>query len=190
MAKGSAHEREFCKKLSLWWSDGQDDFVFWRTDASGGRATSRARKGLKTNGRCGDLCAVDERGQPLIKLITFELKRGYNSVTPTDLIDCDKPCTNNKKAPRFGDFVKQTEEAAERAGTPYWMLVHRRDKRKEMVYMPMTLFRALDSAPSSTIGLLDSTKISTQQGVIIGIELVCLLEGVEPEHIRKLARKL
>src|SRR3954464_11883516 len=88
--KGASFERDLCKRLSLWWTDGERDDVFWRTSQSGGRATSRTKKGKKTKNSYGDICAVDPIGQPLLDLITFEVKRGYNKDSFTDLLDKPK----------------------------------------------------------------------------------------------------
>src|SRR5262245_2386383 len=50
-AKGSKFERDLCRQLSLWWSDGKRDDVFWRASQSGGRAKFRGRRGLQTHGQ-------------------------------------------------------------------------------------------------------------------------------------------
>jgi hypothetical protein len=48
MAKGSSFEREIAKLLSLWWSEGMRDDVFYRSHASGGRFTMRRKSGKDT----------------------------------------------------------------------------------------------------------------------------------------------
>lgn len=57
-AKGSAFEREVCKALSRWVTNGEREDVFWRSAMSGGRATV-ARGKVR---QCGDITAVAEEG--------------------------------------------------------------------------------------------------------------------------------
>ena len=63
--KGSRFERQFCRLLSLAWSEGRDDSVFWR------RAT------FKQKGRmfqfCGDVVQINTSDYPRC-YCTFELK--------------------------------------------------------------------------------------------------------------------
>jgi len=42
MAKGGEFERDISRFLSRWWTYGERDDVFWRTSASGARATTRS----------------------------------------------------------------------------------------------------------------------------------------------------
>jgi hypothetical protein len=76
--KGSSFEREFCKELSLWWTDGKDKDVFWRTHSSG------ARHGISEE--CGDVMAVKECGHPLMDKVMFELKHWNRNDLLLDLI--------------------------------------------------------------------------------------------------------
>jgi hypothetical protein len=130
--KGSAFEREFAKKLSLWWSEGKADDWFWRVGGSGGRATNRAKQGKSTSNGCGDIGAQCHEAQRLLNVVTFELKRGYNSTTIQDLLD--KPNGPNQ----MRDFIEQAKRSASTAGTPYWILVLKRDKREELIVTNMT----------------------------------------------------
>jgi len=78
-AKGAAFERDICRRLSLWYTNGKQDDVFWRSAISGGRATTSGRttyfyhsKGKRPRiGRreakelphvAGDVCAVHPEG--------------------------------------------------------------------------------------------------------------------------------
>jgi len=119
-AKGSAYERTLAKELSLWWSVGERDDLFWRSSQSGGRATQRAKQGKKTANACGDLCAQDAAGQKLLDLFTIEIKRGYNTLHIYDILEGGKGGMNA--------FVAQSAKAASLAGTPYWLLIHKRDR--------------------------------------------------------------
>ena len=53
--KGGNFERDICKALSLWYTYGEDDNIFWRTSGSGNRATVRTKKGQKTKYDYGDI---------------------------------------------------------------------------------------------------------------------------------------
>ena len=132
--KGSGFERDVCRQLSTWWTgDPEEDVVFWRTSTSGARATSRRRAGKKTTrAHHGDLAALNDDAAVLTRLITFELKRGYKTAVVHDLLDGPP-----QKNPRpLEAFFLQAKEAAEGAGTPYWAVIHRRDRCLPLIYLP------------------------------------------------------
>ena len=137
--KGSAFEREICKKLSLWFSGGTAEDWYWRTAGSGARATTRAKSGKTTRGHYGDICATCPEAEPLLKKITFELKRGYNHATLQDLFD--RPETAAKQT--WQKWIEQARKSAAAAGTPYWAIISRRDRCREIITMPRSLDRRL-----------------------------------------------
>lgn len=141
--KGSGFERELCRLLTAWWTGDPDrDVIFWRTSQSGGRATFRRRSGKATNqSHCGDVTALGKPGRILTRLITIELKRGYNKATANDVIDCPAGRVQQK----IEEFFQQAVEAADAAKTPYWMIIHKRDMRRSVVYLPLDLFERLDA---------------------------------------------
>jgi len=71
--KGSAYEREVCKRLSLWVSGGKSTDLFWRSAMSGGRATVAHRKGQKVR-QSGDITAVAPEGHALTDFYFLECK--------------------------------------------------------------------------------------------------------------------
>jgi len=144
MAKGSGFERYICKLLSKWWTDGKRDDVFWRTAGSGARATIRSKTKKKTFGQYGDIQATDPIGQPLTDLCTIEIKRGYSKSTFADLIE-DSTVANAKPC-MYAQFIQQAKEDARKAGVPYWLLIIKRDRRKEMVIIPHNFSRVLARA--------------------------------------------
>jgi len=77
--KGSNFERDLCKLLSLWWSEGKRDDLLWRTAGSGARATTRRKKGKQTTNATGDIMSTDPSTKPLLKVCCFELKRGFST---------------------------------------------------------------------------------------------------------------
>lgn len=124
MGKGADQEREISVKLSLWWSDGVRDDLFWRSTGSGGRATQRAKLGKRTANSYGDICATDAQGQAFLDVTTIESKRGFNDSTIQDLLD-----KKNRKGGMW-DMVHQAQRDASLAGVKYWTLIHRRDRRE------------------------------------------------------------
>lgn len=139
MAKGGQFERMLCKDLSLWWTGGEDESCFWRTSMSGGRSTVRHRKGKQTRGHCGDICSTDHEGAPLTDLVTIEAKRGISKATIHDLLDKKA----DAKQQTYEEWCYQALNAAARAKTRYWMIVHRRDKRDALVLVHFDLFTFL-----------------------------------------------
>lgn len=137
-ARGREFERWFCSELSRWWT--QDlttprDDIFWRTAGSGGRATSRGKLGKNTANANGDICALDPLGQPFLDLITVELKRGRNRISPGDLLDC-----MSKSAQQlWEEWIEQAVRSADIAGSFSWMVVTRRDRRRTLVTVPWHL---------------------------------------------------
>lgn len=104
--KGSSFEREICKRLSLAWTDGERDDVFWRTSGSGARATCRFGRGKATANQYGDICATDPVGVPLTDCFVFELKCGYGRWDLLDLLDGRGPLPK---------FLEQATETARMA---------------------------------------------------------------------------
>jgi len=137
--KGNTHERLVASQLSLWWTDGRQDDIFFRSASSGGRATQRAKKGQTTANAAGDLAAMTKEGQEFLDFITVEIKRGYNTISVADLYE--------KVSGGFWDFIDQAKKAASIAGTPYWMVIHKRDRRDAVIVMPaaaLHIYSSLD----------------------------------------------
>lgn len=72
--KGSSFEREVCNDLSRLILPNSDETVFWRTAMSGGRATSRFKKGKKDARQIGDITSVHPAGDWFIALFMVECK--------------------------------------------------------------------------------------------------------------------
>lgn len=72
-AKGSAFERDICRRLSLWVSNGQHVDLFWRSAMSGGRATVQRKKGVSIR-QSGDITAVAPEGHALTDRFYIECK--------------------------------------------------------------------------------------------------------------------
>ncbi len=137
--KGSGFEREVCKLLSRWWTNGKRDDVFWRTAGSGAMAKTRSKRNKKTFGQCGDVQATDPIGQPLINVCSIELKRGYSRNTFSDLIE--KP--DNAAEQAYEKFFNQAVEDHKNAESLSWMLIAKRDRKQPLVFIPQKFYKLL-----------------------------------------------
>ena len=187
-AKGGAYEREICKLLSKWWTDGVRDDVFWRSASSGGRATRRTAKGKDTYGQYGDIQAVDPIGLPLTQLCTIEVKRGYSDCSVADLFDSPL----SRKQTKWEGFVIQAFTSHKGQETPYWVLIHRRDKQQAMIYIPRRLARALDLqlyelCPYAVmrLGVKEDGGLRTPM-TIVALQLEHFCQSISPKTIIRL----
>ncbi len=138
--KGSKFERDIGPLLSLWWTHGKRDDVFWRRD-SGARAKRRSREGKHTFGAHGDICAIDPVGVPLTNICTIELKNGYGKWSLMDVVD-KPPMKKNQKNETLQPFEKFLNQILEdcKAVNTYPILITKRDKRQEVIILAHSLF--------------------------------------------------
>ena len=179
--KGSSFEREICKKLSLWWTEGERDDVFWRTAGSGAMAKVRSKSRKTTFGQYGDIQATDPIGQPLINLCSIELKRGYSKTTFADIID--KP--EKAKPQQYELFIEQASTDAKNAKSPYWLLITKRDRREALVTMPWNLYR--NFKPLFKNLKRNSCKLYYGDCLVFIVTLEDFLSKIHPNDIRELA---
>lgn len=128
MAKGQQFERDICRKLSLWISEGKDDSLLWRTSNSGGRATVRGKKGKRTQGQYGDIAAIHPSAEWLTRYFTFELKRGYPKASLHDLID--------RRPSLWWKWIEKAKKTAKQAGSKTWAIIHKRNHGLAIIVMP------------------------------------------------------
>lgn len=204
MAKGSEFEREFCKDLSLWWTDQERDDIFWRSSNSGGRATVRAKVGRTTAGQYGDVAAIDFDGLPLLELMTMELKRGYSKNTIQDLVDKK----DSAAVQVWEKWIHQTITSATLAGSKSWLMVVRRDRRDTIVFFPTQFYEFLKTKTcfqNQPVPLLrlqtkikpeDKTECSSFNISNDSVVCDCVLmrwenwkRGIKPSILRKLTEK-
>lgn len=149
--KGPAYEREFCKQLSLWWSHGKKDDVFWRTPGSGARATVRMKVGMLTADSYGDVGAVRAMGKPLTKTTLIELKRGYTGkkgsgsqrhISFLTMIDTPK-IGKRKKKPVLIEWWKKAQKERKKAGRKRVFIVFRRDRKESCLVISRKFFLKL-----------------------------------------------
>lgn len=179
--KGNPFEREICNRLSEWWA-GRDD-VFWRTGGSGGRGTVRGRKGKSTAGGCGDVCALDHVGKPLMDLVTFEIKRGYSKFTPFDLLDRSKTA----KKQQWEEWIEKAILSQQNAKSKYWAIISRRDQREATIAMPFGLYNWLNLSNKAMVSL--STKLRDKTNIAMAIiKLEDFFDEINPKQLmRRLA---
>lgn len=148
--KGGNFEREMSKKISLWASHGEHDDWVWRTSSSGARAKTRAKQGKKTSNSYGDLKPEDMRAFFLFKKSIWELKNGYKNWCVLDLIDNTKIKANQKKEKiqTLESFAIQSAEDAKNARVPYPIILTKKDKHEEVIWLPIMLFDKFPDLPN------------------------------------------
>ena len=130
--KGGAFERDVCKKLSLFVTEGKNENIFWRSAMSGGRATLQTKKGTINKSQCGDITAISEEGFPYIERYFFECKT-YKTLSLNNLI-YNKNTTDslldfwNKNFDKANELGKELILIAKENGKPSIICIH--SKRK------------------------------------------------------------
>lgn len=147
--KGSSFEREFAKRLSLWWTDNEMDDVFWRSSNSGGRATLRGKSNQSTYMQAGDIAATRPEGNLLLEVMTFELKRGYPKCNIHDSLDK----MDSHKPTQWEMFWQQSRTSATLNKSFSHVLITKRDRRQAMIWMPRNLRVSLGVIPSVSFHL-------------------------------------
>lgn len=190
-AKGSAFERRICQQLGLWWTRGKRDDIFWRSSNSGGRATTRHRRGKRTFGQYGDVQATDPIGQPLLDVCTIELKKGYNQHTIGDMLDKKKTAAQQK----WEMWIEKAMDDSDAAGTAYFLLITCRDRRVPIVFLPRDFVSALERHTKATLSvrgcrprirLVTPLKLKSGKeswGVFYGMQFDMFLNRVSPTDI-------
>lgn len=182
--KGSSFERKLCVRLSEWWSNDRRADIFYRSHASGARATSRAKRGRKTANSYGDICALDPSGLPFLKFATVELKRGYNSHTLHDLMDRPKGAALQK----WEQWIIQAEKDSKLAGSLGWMIINQRDRRDALVVMDGYLYNLLER-PLEDARMEFCWTFNGRPCGIVTVLLEVFLGEVTPRQIKKLVEE-
>lgn len=203
--KGGAFERQTCRDLSEWLSEGKRDDLLWRSSMSGGRATVRGRKGKTTAGHYGDVAATCPQGEPLTRAFAIELKRGYGSF-PTARPDCLMDRPNGCGQQVFEAFVQQAESAREASGAFGWWLVYQRDKRNAVLFTERRVEKKLKALGAFTFRpsvrltleaqlrfeLTENKKLTRvwyPQYRLVGFDFQEFLDLVPPNVVRRIAKE-
>lgn len=159
--KGSRFERDICKFLSLWWTKGKRDDIYYRTAGSGARATNRSKQGKTTANSAGDVGALDSLGEPFLKKVSVEIKRGYNQVETQHTVDV----TPSSKLPVLHEWIEQAKQSKRNAGATWWIVIHKRDSKDVVVHFPWSLLVHLskqlnDHGPLDTVSRFGKFQIT------------------------------
>lgn len=184
--KGSQFERDICKQLSLWWTKGENDDVFWRSASSGGRATQRKKQGKKTFGQDGDVQATNPIGQRLIDVTVIEIKKGYNKSTLVDLLD--KGSKNAKQ--QYEKWFEKIEQESKDAGAFAWMLIHKRDRREALVFIPIRLWLKFSLKNDWFPNIDPLVSFYREDDELRGMQLNTFLQNTDPLQIKRIARSI
>jgi hypothetical protein len=194
VAKGSGFERQLCKMLSTWISEGKTDDVFWRTAGSGGRATVRAKKNKESaRSMHGDIlanatgdAALDLLAKQFLEIVTIEAKAGYSNATPYQVFD-KRPTA---KLQTWETFFVQAARECTQAKTFGWLIISKRNLAQEVVWMPDNVLKLLRKVEPSfgvrTPTMSVSTRCRTKAGATVpiaatAVSLVHFLR--QPPHI-------
>lgn len=193
--KGGAFERKMCKTLSLWFSHGERDDIFWRTAGSGARATVRMKTGKMTADSAGDISAIHPSAKKLTRLCIFELKRGYSqknrSAGISLLTMIDK--LESEKDPILIEWFKKLQNELKDHDRRFGFIIFKRDRKNICIAFYSSTFDYLKErnvkkyfwppfGPTARIMLYDMD--------ITVMTLDSFLEWCEPETItRKIRRR-
>ena len=148
------------------------DDIFYRTDGSGSRFTSRKKSGKNTAYQGGDITFSDPIGEPLIKNWNIELKTGYG--TKSKVKDKDKKVIkeiierwdildlidSKQKEPVLMKMWKQCETDAKLTNREP-ILIFRRNNRKPCIMFLIKYFNILSDyfgdSKKNEVALLYST---------------------------------
>jgi hypothetical protein len=192
MGKGAGFEREFCKELSLWWTEGKRDDIFWRTAGSGARATTRFKKGRRTADSYGDVKAEHEIGKPLTNHYVFSLKRGYTGkkgkkdLAWANLLDIIDTPDYIKTKPAIVQWWEEIEWTQDKSFREHAFLVFKRDRKKKLICMAPSTFNYLERANCLYNG--PTALVSTIDLCVITMPLESFFNWCQPEALGRKKR--
>jgi hypothetical protein len=131
--KGASFERDVCRRLSLWVSNGKQEDCYWRSSMSGGRSTVAAKKGKRLAAQAGDISCIHPLGEPFAAKFLIECKH-YANLELTQL------CLNGKG--KLAEFWKIVSKEADRCGKEP-LLIAKQNRYPTIVCMkPYALIKA------------------------------------------------
>jgi len=183
VAKGGNFEREVAKTLSLWWTEGKREDIFYRSHASGGRFTMRRKSGKDTALQGGDITASDPIGEPLIKRWSIECKTGYGKKTDKGIVRWDllDLLDSQQREIVLKKMWAQCERDAKLTNREP-ILIFRRNGRKPCIMLRWVVWADLIKAHTTLNQILfDGFLIMT---------LSNFLETVSPNKLRKINKRI
>ncbi len=139
--KGASWEREVCRQLSLWITNGKKSDCLWRSAMSGGRATVASRKGQQIR-QGGDICSVSPEGHVLTDKYCVECKHVKKLDIASFILD-------NK-----GALAKHWKQAIKQARQQFRMpiLIAKENSRKPIIIiLPRSLNGVCFLEPPKTV---------------------------------------
>lgn len=192
-SKGGNFEREIASKISLWFSEGKRDDIFYRSQSSGARATQRNKSGKKTEGQYGDIAASCSEGESLIKLWNIETKTGY-CLSKSKLKDGTKKITNwdildlldsKSQEPMFAQMWNQCVIDAE-VSTREPILIFRRERKLPLITITGTYYSRLTNwfnVPDFMKIHFDLSNLYYPYSKVVIIKLDDFLKWIDPNTL-------
>ena len=178
MGKGQEFERQICKKLSLWWTEGERDDIFWRSAGSGARATVRRKKDKDTANSAGDITFTDPIGAPFINVFNVELKKGYNTTT------CLYDCVNPKKKSLLLQWLAKVKKEACQSRRKSYLLILKRDRKNTIIFVQWDFF--IRQEKYSGIFQEDFFEFRNDNCSFVCCDFDHFLNWITPEDIRRI----
>jgi hypothetical protein len=117
--KGNEFERTISKKISMWWSSGLRDDLFWRTQGSGGRYTQRIKFNIKTHNQEGDITNTHPLGMEFADNFVVECKH-YKDINLWGII------TDSKN--KLIEWWDKLNELTKKENKTPWLIVKENNK--------------------------------------------------------------
>ncbi len=188
-AKGNRKGRPFeimvARLLSLWWTDNEDDFVFFHSHSSGAMATSNAKTGKSRSGHHGDIAYVKAIGEPLIRLVCMECKKGYGKATVIDFLD------GTRYNHEYKQWLVKARRDAKATGAKYWWIIHRRDAKNILLTTSQGFWEALcdsvgRSVPFFPLVMTVARTKGTKYVRLVTVPFEEFLKIVSPDDIKEI----
>lgn len=144
--KGAGMEREVCRKLSMWVTNGDRDDVFWRSAMSGGRAAIGLKSGKLREAQVGDVSAVHGRGIAFLKAFLVEIKF-YKNLRVESLI---------YGLPKTGSLIQFWAQLVKDSSTycKYPMLIAKQNMKPTLLIIDVTAYNSCSVLVSGIQALL------------------------------------
>jgi hypothetical protein len=192
MAKGDSFERLVPRQLSLWFTHGKRDDLYWR------KKNRNRRDGNKY--QLGDIICETSEGRELTQLFNIELKTGYSKSrsgttkvknVPWDLLDLiDYTIRKNQKVKNFVilDFWEQTTRDA-KLTSRIPLLIFKRDYHVPVVVISKE-HKSLLSEYLGDIDVESFLSLNYKDDVLLFYRRDEFFEWLTPEIVCVLANKL
>lgn len=197
--QGGNYERDIARQLSLWLTEGKNPDVFYRSHASGGRATNRKKAGRELKGQYGDICAMEAIGKPLIDKWTIECKHGYGKKTNIkalrgkqiqiqwcilDILD------SMQNIPVFTELWLLACKEARDSGNTIPILIMQRARRASIIAMPLREYYKWESIYGNAKAPIYITVKENRVSTIVIMNLEAFFTWTAKYPIRRFNRNI